>query len=138
MNKFLKSGSKLLFFITCFFIATLFIDQANLLDILVGNNENVDIEHPEEVDASLVESTPLLDQVSFERVISFRQSNINTAKDVQSISKRIIVDEDSPSTASVNVDAIIISNSFENERQDFYSFVSIRESIYLHNRTLLI
>ena len=138
MNKFVKSGSRYFLFVTCFFIVTLFVDQANLLDIAMGNNDNVDIQHPEEVEASLVESTPLLDKISFEKVVSSNKNSLEKGRGSYSISKKVIVDEDSPSTASINVDAIILSNSFQEEHRDFYKFISIQYGIYLQNRTLLI
>jgi len=138
MNKFVKSGSRYFLFVTCFFIVTLFVDQANLLDITIGNNDNIDIQHPEEVEASLVGSTPLLDRVSFEKNVSSNKSSIVNSKNFYSVSKKVIVDEDSPSTASINVDAIILSDSFKEDRQDFYKFVSIQYGIYLQNRTLII
>jgi hypothetical protein len=138
MNKFVKSGSRFFLFVTCFFIVTLFVDQANLLDVVIGDNNNVDIQHPEEVEASFVQSTPLLDNISFEKVVSSNKGSINNVKGYSSISKKVIVDEDSPSTASINVDAIILSNSFQSEHQDFYKFISIQYGIYLQNRTLLI
>jgi hypothetical protein len=138
MNKFVKSGSNYLIVLVCFFAATMFIDQANLLDIVVGNNDNIDIEHPEEVDASLVESTPVLDKVSFDNVTSSSKCALKLLKDTQLISKKVIVDEDSPSTASINAKVDILSDAFINEHLDSYSFVTIQDCIYLHNRTLLI
>jgi hypothetical protein len=139
MNKFVKSGSKLLLVITCFFMITLFFDQANLLDIIMGNDVNVDIQHPEEVDASLLQSTPFLDQVCFDNVIFPGNNIINNAVDPVIVAKMVIVDEDSPFTETAFVVIPESSDAFENEPQaDSYSFITIQNSIYLHNRTLLI
>jgi chemotaxis protein CheY-P-specific phosphatase CheC len=139
MNKFVKSGSKILLFITCFFIITLFFDQANLLDIIMGNDENIDIQHPEEVDASLVQSTPFLDQITFDKVIYSGISDINNATDAVILAKKVIVDEDSPFTETIFAVVPESGDAFENELQeDSYTFINIQSGIYLHNRTLLI
>jgi hypothetical protein len=118
---------------------TLFFDQANLLDIILGNDDGIDIQHPEEVDASLLQSTPFLDQVCFDNVIFPGHDIINNALDPVICAKMVIVDEDSPFTETTIPEVTESSEAIENEPQeDFYSFVAIQNSIYLHNRTLLI
>ena len=139
MNKFIKSGSKFLALITCFFIITLFFDQANLLDIMMGNDENIDIQHPEEVDASLIQSTPFLDQICFDNVISSGKFEINNATNAVILARMVIVDEDSPFTETILPKVTQSSDAFENDfHKDSYSFINIQNGIYLQNRTLLI
>jgi hypothetical protein len=139
MNKFVKSGSKILLFITCFFIITLFFDQANLLDIILGNDVSIEIQHPEEVDASLLQTTPFLDQICFDNVFFTGKCDINNAACPVILAKMVIVDEDSPFTETIIPEVTESSNAFENEFQtDSYSFINIQNAIYLHNRTLLI
>jgi hypothetical protein len=139
MNKFIKSSSKLLLFVTCFFIVTFFFDQANLLDIIMGNDYDVDIQHPEEVDASLIQSTPFLDQISFDNVISSDKCDISNGTVTVTLAKKVIVDEDSPFTETIDACITESSDVLENELQkDCYTFITIQNEIYLHNRTLLI
>jgi hypothetical protein len=139
MNKFVKSESKLLVLIICFFVTTLFFDQANLLDIMMGNDENIDIQHPEEVDASLVQSTPFLDQICFDNVFFTGKCDINNAANPVISAKMVIVDEDSPFTETMIPKVKESNETFEDEfLKDSYSFINIQNGIYLHNRTLLI
>jgi hypothetical protein len=105
----------------------------------MGNDENIDIQHPEEVDASLVQSTPFLDQISFDKVIYSGISDINNATDAVILAKKVIVDEDSPFTETIFAVVPESGDAFENELQeDSYTFINIQSGIYLHNRTLLI
>ncbi len=138
MSKFIKSGSRLLTFIVCFFVFTMFVDQANILDVVIGNNNNIDIEHPEEVDASLLNSLPILNHQSFRNNIISGKSDVGKNKSNQTNSKRIIIDEDSPSTETVDVEISTLAESFQKENLKSYFFISIQESLYLQNRTLLI
>ena len=138
MNKFIKSGSRWLTIITCFFVLTTFVDQANILDIILGNNINIDIEHPEEVDPSLLHSTPSQDNQSNRNNLIARNTEASKAKSKNQSSKRIIIDEDSPLTEFVSFKISTLSESFQIENSEPYLFISIQESIYLQNRTLLI
>ncbi len=138
MNKFVKSGSKLFIFTACFFIFTVFFDQANLLDIFLGNDNSIDIEHPEEVQQTLVDSPTIFNHVDY----NVRRINTDTKvkhnKNLKLPAKRVIIDEDSPSTETILFDVSILGQSFADEETTDYSFVTITESLYLHNKTLLI
>ena len=138
MNKFVKSGSKLFVFAACFFIFTLFVDQANILDIFIGNDSSIDIEHPEEVQASLVDSPTIFNHVTYDVHKFDPNGKIKLHKDAKSNGKKILIDEDSPSTETIPFDVSILGQSFTDEQSTEYIFVSIAESLYLHNKTLLI
>ena len=138
MNKFIKSGSRLLSIMVCFFVFTMFVDQANILDIVIGNNQNIDIEHPEEVDLSLLQSNPSPNHQSFKRNLISGKTDFGKTKTNKKNSKRIIIDEDSPLTEFVNFKISTLSESFQIENSEPYLFISIQESIYLQNRSLLI
>ncbi len=138
MNKFIKSGSRLLSVMVCFFVLTMFVDQANILDIVIGNNQNIDIEHPEEVDLSLLQSKPSANHQSFKRNVISSKTDFGKTKTKKKNSKRIIIDEDSPLTEAVGIKISTLAESFQGENTEPYHFISIQESIYLQNRSLLI
>jgi len=138
MNSFVKSSSKLFLLITCFFIFTLFVDQANLLDIFFGNNSNIDIQHPEEVEKCRNESSAFLNRTDFSSNTMSKKSKVNLPVNYSSIDRRIITDEDSPSTETINADVIVIDQAFHFEETNNYTFTTISESIYLRNSTFLI
>ena len=136
MNKFVKSGSKLFIFAACFFISTVFIDQANLLDIIIGSGNCIDIEHPEEVQKTLVYSPAIINNVNYQRISSDTKIKQHNNSKLQA--KRIIIDEDSPSTETIPFDVSILGRSFTDQNSTDYSFVTITKSLYLYNKTLLI
>lgn len=138
MNRFVKSGSRLFIFAACFFIFTIFFDQANLLDIFIGNDNSIDIEHPEEVQASLVESPTIFNHISYKVNKLTTDTKVNKHQNSKSPFKRIIIDEDSPSTETIPFDVSILGQSFTDENSTDYIYVTITESLYLQNKTLLI
>lgn len=122
----------------CFFVLTMFVDQANILDIVIGNNQNIDIEHPEEVDLSLLQSKPSPNYQSFKRNLISGKTDFGKTKTNKKNSKRIMIDEDSPLTETVNIKVSTLAESFQRENTEPYHFISIQESTYLQNRSLLI
>lgn len=138
MNSFAKSGSKLFILITCLFIFTLFVDQANILDVVFGNNNNIDIQHPEEVEKCENQSSAFLNKTDFSKNQISNKSKIHLTHNVSSISKRIITDEDSPSTETITVQTIVAEQSFQIDEKDNYTFTSISKAIYLRNSAILI
>ncbi len=138
MNSFVKSGSKLFLLITCLFIFTLFVDQANILDVVFGNNNNIDIQHPEEVEKCENQSSAFLNKTDFSKNQISNKSKIHLTHNVSSISKRIITDEDSPSTETITVQTIVAEQSFQIDEKDNYTFTSISKAIYLRNSAILI
>jgi hypothetical protein len=138
MNKFVKSGSKLLIFVVCLFITPLFIDQANLLDIILGNDKNIDIEHPEEADVSIIQTNPILNKTSFKNTLSSTKNLIHGLNNSHTISKTVIIDEDSPLTEPSIPLLSTLTESFKNEDNSSYAFISIQDNLYLQNRCLLI
>lgn len=138
MNKFIKSGSRLLTWMVCFFVFTMFVDQANILDIVIGNNQNIDIEHPEEVDLSLIQSKPSPNHQSFQKNLITGKTDFGKTKSNKSKAKRIIIDEDSPLTETANIKISTLAETFRKENSEPYHFITIQESIYLQNRSLLI
>ncbi len=138
MNSFAKSGSRLFLLITCLFIFTLFVDQANILDVVFGNNNNIDIQHPEEVEKCENQSSAFLNKTDFSKNKISNKSKINLSHNISSVSKRIITDEDSPSTETINIPAIVAEQSFQIDEKDNYTFTSISKAIYLRNSAILI
>ncbi len=138
MNSFAKSGSRLFLLITCLFIFTLFVDQANILDVVFGNNNNIDIQHPEEVEKCENQSSAFLNKTDFSKNKISNKSKINLSHNISSITKRIITDEDSPSTETINIPAIVAEQSFQIDEKDNYTFTSISKAIYLRNSAILI
>ncbi len=138
MNSFVKSGSKLFFLITCLFIFTLFVDQANILDVVFGNNNNIDIQHPEEVEKCENQSSAFLNKTDFSKNQISSNSKIRLTHKILKVSKRIITDEDSPSTETINIPTIVAEQSFQIDEKDNYTFTSISKSIYLLNSAILI
>ncbi len=138
MNSFVKSSSKLFLVITCFFIFTLFVDQANLLDIFFGNNNSIDIEHPEEVEKCANESSAFLNKTNFSSNTISNKSKVKLPVGYSSFEKKIITDEDSPSTETVTVDVVVVEQSFHFDETDNYTFTAISELIYLRNSSFLI
>lgn len=138
MNSFVKSGSKLFFLITCLFIITLFVDQANILDVVFGNNNDIDIQHPEEIEKCENQSSAFLSKTDFSKNKISNKSKIHLAHNILSISKRIITDEDSPSTETVSLLTIVVEQSFQIDEKDNYTFTSISKAIYLRNSAILI
>ncbi len=138
MNSFAKSGSRLFLLITCLFIFTLFVDQANILDVVFGNNNNIDIQHPEEVEKCENQSSAFLNKTDFSKNKISNKSKINLSHNISSITKRIITDEDSPSTETINIPTIVAEQSFQIDEKDNYTFTSISKAIYLRNSAILI
>ena len=138
MNSFVKSGSKLFFLITCLFIFTLFVDQANILDVVFGNNNNIDIQHPEEVEKCENQSSAFLNKTDFSKNQISSNSKIRLTHKILKVSKRIITDEDSPSTETINIPTIVAEQSFQIDEKDNYTFTTISKSIYLLNSAILI
>lgn len=138
MNSFVKSGSKLFFLITCLFIFTLFVDQANILDVVFGNNNNIDIQHPEEVEKCENQSSAFLNKTDFSKNQISSNSKIRLTHKILKVSKRIITDEDSPSTETINIPTIVAEQSFQIDEKDNYTFTSISKLIYLLNSAILI
>ena len=134
MNKFAKSGSNLLILIVCLFITTLFIDQANLLDIILGNDQNIDIEHPEEADVSIIQTNPILNKTSFKHTLSSTKNLFHGLNNSHTISKTVIIDEDSPLTEASIPFLSTLTESFKNEENSSYIFISIQDNLYLQNR----
>ena len=132
MSKFIKSGSRWFIVTGFFFIVALFIDQSNLPDIIVGNNSSIDIEHPEEVETSLSNSSFNVDNSLGLKTIIKQSSN------VQFKSKRILVDEDSASNEIIKIDIATLNETFNKDNPVIYIFVPIKASIYLQNESLLI
>lgn len=138
MNSFAKSKSRLFVILSCFFVLTLFIDQANLLDIVFGNNNDIDIEHPEEVENCHTLQTSLLNKINFANNKISRKSNLKLPLNIPHIIKRIITDEDSPSTETITTDVLELSQPYLLDHVDNYSFTKVSEEIYLRNGSLLI
>ncbi|MHB1688260.1 MAG: hypothetical protein ACYCVH_12915 [Ignavibacteriaceae bacterium] len=138
MNSFAKSSSKLFILLSCFFILTLFVDQANLLDIVFGSNNDIDIEHPEEVENCQNLHTAFLNKNDFDKSIVSKKSHLNLPVNVSHVDKRIITDEDSPSTETINADVLILSQPYQLENIDNYSFTKVSKALYLRNSSLLI
>ena len=138
MNKFIKSGSKLFIFASCLFIFTIFIDQANLLDIFLGNNNNIDIEHPAEVKETLVNSPAIFNHVNYNTCRFSPDAKVKQQRNSKVPAKRIIIDEDSPSTVAIPFDVSVLGQSITDKNSTDYSFVTITKSLYLYNKTLLI
>lgn len=138
MNSFVKSGSKLFLLITCLFIFTLFIDQANILDVVFGNNNDIDIQHPEEVEKCENQASAFLNKTDYSKNQISNNSKIQHTHKILTISKRIITDEDSPSTETINIQTIVAEQSFQIDEKDNYTFTSISKAIYLLNSAILI
>lgn len=138
MNRFVKSGKKLFIFAACFFIFTVFFDQANLLDILIGNDNSIDIEHPEEVEKNLVDSPTIFNHINYNTNRISPDTKVKHHKNTKIPAKRIIIDEDSPSTETIPFDVSVLGQGFTDKHSTDYTFVTITESLYLHNKTLLI
>ncbi len=138
MNRFVKSGKKLFIFAACFFIFTVFFDQANLLDILIGNDNSIDIEHPEEVEKTLVDSPTIFNHINYNSIKISPNTKVKHHNNTKIPAKRIIIDEDSPSTETIPFDVSVMGQGFIDKNSTDYSFVTITESLYLHNKTFLI
>ena len=138
MNKFIKSGSKLFIFASCLFIFTIFIDQANLLDIFLGNNNNIHIEHPTEVQETLVDFPAIFNHVNYNNCRFSPDAKVKLQNNSKVPAKKIIIDEDSPSTEAIPFDVSILGRNFTDKNSNDYSFVTITKSLYLYNKTLLI
>ncbi|MHB8579523.1 MAG: hypothetical protein ACYDA4_06645 [Ignavibacteriaceae bacterium] len=138
MNSFAKSGSRLFIILSCFFVFTIFVDQANILDIVFGNNNNIDIEHPEEVEKCQDFQVAFLNKIDFAKNKISKKSNLKLPINVTHSDKRIITDEDSPSTETITIDTIELSQPYILDQFDNYSFTKVSEAIYLRNSSLLI
>ena len=138
MNSFSKSGSKLFIVVTYFFIFATFVDQANLLDIILGNNNSSDIVHPEEVVRWKDEVSSFLNNVNY----SFNKISLKTQVKLpikySSVKKEIITDEDSPFIEKDFKEITYVNPFFHCEESINYSFFFIKEEIYLHNYSFLI
>jgi hypothetical protein len=138
MNSFVKSGSKLFLAVTCFFIFTTFVDQANLLDIIFGNNNSVDIVHPEEVELSGNWSSSILNKTDYCYNKIPLKTQVKFPSKYSSVKKEIITDEDSPFIEKDFTEVTIVNPFFPFEESINYSFFFIKEEIYLQNYSLLI
>ena len=138
MNSFAKSSSRLFLLLSYFFVLTLFVDQANLLDIVFGNNNNIDIEHPEEVENCQNTHVAFLNRIDFAKNKISKKSNLDLPTNITHTNKRIITDEDSPSTETITIDILELSQPYFLDHVDNYSFTKVSEAIYLRNSSLLI
>ena len=136
MNSFVKAGSKFFVAVTCFFIFVLFIDQANLLDIIWENSSSINIVHPEEIENCYCQTTLLLDRIDFHNNNITAKTNLPVNH--SSLLKFIITDEDSPSIESINVEVIDVNRFYKFEDTVNYSFTENASAIYLRNNSLLI
>ncbi len=138
MNSFVKAGPNFFAAVTCFFIFVLFIDQANLLDIIWENSSSINIVHPAEIENCDFQTTPLLDRIDFHNNKISVKSKTNLPVNHSSLLKFIITDEDSPSIESINVEVIDVNRFYKFEDIVNYFFTENASVIYLRNNSLLI
>ncbi len=138
MNSFVKAGSKFFAAIACFFIFVLFVDQANLLNIIWKNSSRIDFVHPEEIENCNCQTALLLDRNDFYNNKISAKTNTNLPLNYFSLLKLIITDEDSPSIEIINIEVIDVKQFYKFEDTANYSFTENAIAIYLRNNSLLI
>ncbi len=138
MNSFVKACPMFFAAITCFFIFVLFVDQANLLDIIWENSSSINIVHPEEIENCDCQTTLLHDRIDFHDNKISAKSETNLHVNYSSLLKFIITDEDSPSIECIKVEVIDVDRFHKFENTFNYSFNENDSAIYLRNNSLLI
>jgi hypothetical protein len=116
----------------------LFVDQANLLDIICEKSSIIDIVHPEEIENCYCQTTPLPDRIDFHKNRISATAKANLPGIYSPILKLVIADEDSPLIESKNVEVIDVNQFYEIEDTVNYSFTKNASAIYLRNNSLII
>jgi len=134
MNKLAKNGSAVFLVITWILTCVFFVDSANILDIVAGNDYVIN--HPDDD----VYGTPDEDYYSIADLLT----NHNYQSDVKyqdfhlHLIKKVLVDQDSYSTESIKPFNEQILIDFQKFNCSLYSYKNTEKSLFLKNCALLI